>query len=174
MVEVVKGMAKNEAPWLDGFIVKLFQYAQKFIGQDVLEVVEDSRGHQKACSGLNATLITLIPKSAKSDNHREFGPIALCNVIYKIIKNIMVKHLNPVFPSLISSEQTSFVEGHEILQGFTTSQEALHSLKHLKISRMMIKLDLSKAYDCIRWTLLIMTNLAFSSLTWLEISKHLW
>ena len=59
----------------------------------------------------------------------------------------MVNKLKPLLPSLISLEKTSFVKGKKILDGIITAQEAIHSLKSLKKKGMLIKLDLSKAYD---------------------------
>lgn len=117
------------------------------MGQDILEVVEESRCTQKVCPSLNATFITLIPKTAKSKDPQGFQPIALYKVIYKIIATLIVKNLKPLLPSLISSERTGFVEGHKILDGFISSYEVVHSLKTNKLPSMMIKLDLSKAYD---------------------------
>lgn len=119
--EVVKGMAKNKAPSLDGFTVYFFQVAWNFIGRNIWEVVEESRHNQKVCPSLNATFIALIPKTTKLDDRQVFFPITLYNVIYKIIAIVIVKCLKPLLPGLISPEQTRFVEGWQILDGFVTS-----------------------------------------------------
>jgi len=73
----------------------------------------------------------------------------------------MVKRLNPLFPSFISPEQTGFVQGRQILDGIITSQEVIHSLKHLKAKGMLIKVDLSKAYDRLSWPYLLNILKAF-------------
>lgn len=73
--------------------------------------------------------------------------ISLCNVIYKVISMVMVKRLKPLLLNLVSHEQTGFVQPHKILDGIITTQETIHSLKKMKVKGMMIKLDLSKAYD---------------------------
>lgn len=39
--EVVKGMAKNKALGLDGFTMEFYQAAWKFIGKDILELIEE-------------------------------------------------------------------------------------------------------------------------------------
>lgn len=41
--EVVKGLKKNMALGPDGFTTEFYQAAWKFIGNDILEVVEESR-----------------------------------------------------------------------------------------------------------------------------------
>lgn len=64
--EIVKGMKKNKAPGPDGFTAEFYQTGWKFLGQDILDVVEESQRNQKVCLGLNSTLLSLIPKIAKS------------------------------------------------------------------------------------------------------------
>ena len=73
----------------------------------------------------------------------------------------MVNILKPLLPNLISQEQTGFVKGRKILDGIVTAQEAIHSLKSLKTKVMLIKLDLSKAYDRISWSYLTAILKAF-------------
>jgi len=121
------------------------------LGQEVLEAVEESRLKQRMWSGINSTFLTLIPKSNSSEEAQGFRPIALCNVIYKIIATLIAKRLKPLIPSIISPEKTGFVEGRQILDGLVVTQEMIHSLNQNKQRGMMIKLDLSKAYDRLSW-----------------------
>lgn len=48
---------------------------------------------------------------------------------------------------IISDEKTRFVPGHSILDGVIVAQEAIHTLQNMKRLGMIIKLDISKAYD---------------------------
>lgn len=114
-------MQKNKALGTNGFNVEFYQATSPFMGQDILEVVEESRCNQKVFPSLNSTFIALFPKTAKSDVPQGFMSIALCNVIYKIIATLVVKRLKTLFPNLISPVQTGFVEGQQILDGFITS-----------------------------------------------------
>lgn len=59
----------------------------------------------------------------------------------------MAKRIKPIVSSIIFLEQTGFVEGCQILDGLVASHEVVHSLEIKKEAGMMIKLDLSKAYD---------------------------
>eukprot|EP00253_Pinus_taeda_P022615 PITA_22615 len=65
--EIVKGMKKNKAPSPDGFMAELYQAGWDFLGQDILDVVEESRRNQKVSTSLNSTLLSLIPKETKSE-----------------------------------------------------------------------------------------------------------
>eukprot|EP00253_Pinus_taeda_P005568 PITA_05568 len=142
---IVMNMKKGKAPRPDGYTVEFYQAGWDFLGQKVLEVIEESRMKQNIWPGINSTFLTLIPKSNKSEDAQGFHPIALCNVIYKIIATLIAKRLKPLL--LISAEQTSFVEGRQILDGLVVTQEMIHFLNQKKQRGMMMKLDLSKAYD---------------------------
>eukprot|EP00253_Pinus_taeda_P033781 PITA_33781 len=152
--EIVKAMKKGTAPGPDGFTVDFFQAGWYFLGKEILELVEESRMNQKVWPALNSTFYALIPKGDNLEDANGFRPIALCNVIYKIITFMMAKRLKPLLDKLISAEQTGFVEGRQILDGLVVTQEVIHSLKVKKQKGMMIKLDLSKAYNRLSWNYL--------------------
>lgn len=62
---------------------------------------------------------------------------------------------------IISDEQTEFVPGRSILDGVIVAQEAIHTLQNTKRPGMIIKLDISKAYDNVDWQFLCKIMLAF-------------
>jgi hypothetical protein len=75
----------------------------------VWQLVEESRNSGKVISTLNATFLTLIPKEERVTNPKNFRPIALCNVIYKIISKIIALRLKPILPFIISKEKSGYV-----------------------------------------------------------------
>eukprot|EP00253_Pinus_taeda_P024774 PITA_24774 len=127
--ETVKAMKKGTSPGPDGFTVDFYQAGWHFLGKEILELVEESRMNQKVWPAINSTLYALIPKGDNLEDTNGFRPIALCNVIYKIITSMMAKRLKPLLDKLISAEQRGFVEGRQILDGLVVTQEVIHSLK---------------------------------------------
>ena len=73
----------------------------------------------------NATFITLIPKGERSLTPNAFCPIALYNVIFKLITKVLANKLKPLLPRLISEEQTCYVEDRKILDNIILTQELL-------------------------------------------------
>lgn len=57
----------------------------------IVNAVEESRCNKRMHPTWNATFIALIPKVEKVEEPHGFRPIALCNVIYKILATIIVK-----------------------------------------------------------------------------------
>ena len=151
---VVKQMARDTAPGPDGFTTNFFQEGWAWLKDDLLTIVENSRKTGGILKAFNATFLALIPKENGTEDPGKFRPIALCNVIYKIITKVIANRLKPILPLLISPEQAGFVEGRQILDGIILVHETIHSLKQSKTPGMLLKLDLSKAYDKLNWNFL--------------------
>ena len=90
-----------------------------------------------------------------------YRPIALCNVVYKIITKLIVERLKPLLSTLISPKQGGFVEGRQILYGVVVAMEAIHSMANSKERAMFMNLDMAKAYDQVRYEFLQKVLLAF-------------
>eukprot|EP00253_Pinus_taeda_P030238 PITA_30238 len=100
---------------------------------------------------MNATFIALIPKVEDSNTPDKYRPIALCNIIYKIVSKVVASRLKPMLPLIISPEQSGYVEGRQIMDGIILTHEIIHSLKQSKQPGMLLKIDLSEAFDSISW-----------------------
>ena len=105
-------MQSRKALCLDCFNVHFFKAYGDTVKHDILEVVEDSRQHKKVLRALNATFIALIPKRENAITPDGFRPIALCNMVYKIISKEIANRLKPLLPTLISEEETGYAVGN--------------------------------------------------------------
>ena len=113
--------------------------------------MEESKSKLGVLKSFRATFLALIPKGEGADSPGKFRPISLCNVMYKITTKVIANKLKPLLPSLISPEQSSFVKGIQILDCIIVVHETIHSLKCTKHLGMLVKLDISKAYDKLSW-----------------------
>ncbi|KAH1097860.1 hypothetical protein J1N35_014781 [Gossypium stocksii] len=84
-------------------------------------------------------------------------PVCLCNVIYKIILEVLVDHMSPILGYCIDEAQGAFIPRRQILNNTLIAYEVLHFLKVKKKSKnenFTLKLDLSKANDWVEWDFL--------------------
>eukprot|EP00253_Pinus_taeda_P010711 PITA_10711 len=160
---VIKSMAKDKSPGPDGWTIEIFNHFFDSIGDELTEVVDESRRKGEIHLPFNATFIALIPKKEDPESFEDFRPISLCNCIYKIIAKIIALRLKPILSKNISSEQFGFLDGRQIHEAIGVAQETLHNIRQTIKKGAVIKIDLSKAYDRICWTYLrmLLTHLGF-------------
>jgi hypothetical protein len=113
--------------------------------------VEEYRQNGRNHEPLNATFISLIPKSDNPDTFDEFRPISLYNCIYKIISKVISLRLKDTLSRHISGEQFGFLKGRLIHEAIRVAQEGLHNMKLKKLKGTAIKINLSKAFDRVNW-----------------------
>lgn len=102
------------------------------------------------------TLLVLIPKGDHPSSFKDFRPITLCNVIYKLISKVLVNRLRPFLDNIVSPLQSSFILGSGTKDNAIVLQEVIHHLNKKKSKRgdIVFKLDLEKAYDRVDWSFL--------------------
>jgi len=138
----------------DGFQPLFFQHYCNLIGAKVCEVVLNVLREGEILVGLKETFIVLIPKTSHLEMVSQFRPIGLCNVAYKIKTKCMINRLKQILPKITSSVQSSFIPGLPISDNIIIMQELLESMRKKSGGRgwMVIKLNLEKAYERMRWT----------------------
>lgn len=113
------------------------------------------------------THICLIPKKSNPEGMGDLRPIALCNVIYKIMSKVLANRLKVVLPHVISDSQSAFLPVRLITDNIMISFEIMHYLKRKNMGKdgfMAVKLDMIKAYDRVEWSFLqaILTKMGFT------------
>lgn len=148
---VVKGMRDGSGRGPDGFSAVFFKYFWGELKGTLLEILQDLRGGHLDLSRLNYGILTLIPKVKGATNIRQFRPICLLNVVYKIVTKTLTLRLNKIIDKLISPNQTAFIPGRYILDGVVVIHEVMHEIVRQKQSGIILKLDFEKAYDKVSW-----------------------
>ena len=150
----VKQINTDKAPGPDGFSAGFYHSFWEVIGEDICREVRDFFLTGKMDPKINETHICLLPKVSGAKSPSEFRPIALCNVRYKIIAKILTLRLQKFLDHIVSKQQSTFVPGRAITDNILITHENLHYLKVSEATKrrsMVIKTDMSKAYDRIEW-----------------------
>lgn len=87
----------------------------------------------------------------------DFRSISLCNVCFKIITKILANHIKLVLPCLIGREQAGFIFGCSPFDNIIAMQEIVHTMDNDTKNplRMLIKIDIEKAYDTLNWSAIL-------------------
>ena len=94
--------------------------------------------------------LLFIPKIKISLSLKDYRPISLCNVIYKIIAKCLVNSMRSLLQDIISPTQSAFISGHIITDNAPIAFECIYTLPKGSINARNFcayKLELMMAYD---------------------------
>uniref|UniRef100_A0A8I6X7Y2 Reverse transcriptase domain-containing protein n=1 Tax=Hordeum vulgare subsp. vulgare TaxID=112509 RepID=A0A8I6X7Y2_HORVV len=146
-----------KAPGTDGFPARFYQRNWAALKTEITAAVMEFFASGSMPEGVNDTAIVLIPKVPHPKELKEFRPISLCNVIYKLVSKCLVNRLRRCLSELISENQSAFSPGRLISDNSIIAFECIHHMQSLKSNNRVAcayKLDLSKAYDRVDWDFL--------------------
>jgi hypothetical protein len=97
-----------KAPGPNGFPARFFQRNWATLKEEVVHAVKAFFDMGQMPVGRNDTTIVLLPKE-DLDQLKDFWPISLCNVVYKIISKCLVNRIRPLLQDLITPMQSAFM-----------------------------------------------------------------
>lgn len=155
------GLPSNKACGPDGFPVEFFKAAWSCIGAEVTAVVREFFISGNLLKQWNATTIVLIPKFPNASCTSDFRPISCMNTLYKVIARLLTDRLQKLLSCVISPSQSAFLPGRLLAENVLLATEMVHGYNWRNISpRGMLKVDLRKAFDSVRWEFIIAALLA--------------
>lgn len=104
---------------------------------------------------MNDSFIALIPKKTGSCTANDFRPISLINSVQKIFSKLLANRLKGIMQDLILPNQTGFMQGRHINEGFLYAQEVVTMATRQKTQIGLFKADIYKAFDTLSWQFLV-------------------
>lgn len=105
--------------------------------------------------GLNSVLITLLPKKTYAQCAADYRPICLIHSFAKLMAKAMAQRLAPELNNLIDVNQSAFIKQRSIQDNFKFVQTAAKIFKQRKLHKILLKLDIAKAFDTVSWPFLL-------------------
>jgi hypothetical protein len=97
-----------------------------------MKLFEDFFKGKLDIKSLNYGVVTLFPKLDKAMEMKNFKPICLLNVCYKMITKVLNNRLTNNITKVISDNQFGFIKGRYILDGVVALHEIVHEVKKKK------------------------------------------
>jgi hypothetical protein len=123
---------------------------------------------------LNSAYLILLPKREDASSAGDFRPISLIHSFAKLVTKILANCLGPYLQDLVAANQSAFIRGRSIHDNFMLVQQSIKFIHKTRISSLLLKLDISKAFDSVSWAFLleILTHLGFGPV-WRNIISNL-
>lgn len=114
---------------------------------------------------IKKSLIALLPKKDGALDVADFRPINLVRGAIKIFEKVLACRLVWQLPKLVGNHQIAFVKGSSLHDNFMLVQSTARRLNALHNPTVLLKLDISKAFDSVQWSFLseVMQQLGFGS-----------
>lgn len=147
-------MHPEKSPGIDRLNLGFFQVFWIVVGSDVTKFCQSFFNNGEMPLGVNRTLICLILKVKKLKQMSELPPICLCNVLMRIVSKVLANRIKSCLNLLISDKQSAFIEGRLLTDNALLTYKINHCIKrrtHGKNGIAGLKLDISKAYDRLKW-----------------------
>jgi hypothetical protein len=100
-------------------------------------------------------MLILLQKIVDANVIQKYRPICLLQVLHKLITKVATLRVETYMGKLISSRQTAFIKGRNMMDGVMSLHEILHEAKRKKQQGVVLKLDFEKAYDKVDWDYLM-------------------
>ena len=98
------------------------------------------------------SVIRLIPKKNKNLSYlKNWRPISLLNVDYKIASKALALRLKKVLSAIINNAQTGYVEGRFIGENIRLISDILNFTADQDIEGIALFIDFEKAFDSLEW-----------------------
>ena len=151
--EALKSMGHNKSPGTDGISVEFLKFFWNKIGIFVVRSINDGFLKNEMSITQKEGIIVCIPKG---DKPREFiknwRPISLLNVTYKIASSCIANRIKTILPKLINEDQTGFISGRYIGDNLRLIYDLIHYLEEKNLPGLLLTLDFEKAFDSIDWS----------------------
>jgi len=171
----INSLPSDKAPGPDGFTGKFYKVCWPIIKVDLMAAISAiwsrKMGHLEM---LNSAYITLLPKKEEATTIRDFRPISLVHSFAKLITKILANRLAGRLDAMVSPNQSAFIKGRFIQDNFMLVQQIARFLHQQKQPRILLKLDITKAFDFVSWPFLleVLRKLGFGSI-WCDILSGL-
>ena len=131
-------MHPTKAPSPDDMSAIFYQKYWNIVGLNVANIVLNVLNSNASLAEINITNIALVPKVKSPSRMKDFHPISLSNVAYKLISKVLANRLKAVLPQIISENQSAFLSKRLIIDNILVAFEIMHYLNHKRMGRMVL------------------------------------
>lgn len=155
--ETLAKMGPDKAPGPDGLTARLLQTHWPIFKDSLVKELAKALHSGRPLDEWMRCHIVLIPKCEDPETPKDFRPITIGNITYRLLMKILASRLQIHMTKLISINQTAFLKGRNIADNTILIKEILHSFQSptYRYESFLLKADLAKAFDTVSWSFVL-------------------
>jgi exonuclease III len=149
-------MPADKAPGPDGFTGIFFKSCWEIIKADFIRAANAFHAlRSQSLPIVNTANVILIPKKEGAECITDYRPISLIHSFAKIMAKVLATRLAPHMSSIVSASQSAFIKKRSIHDNYMAVHNAINRYRRSKQPALFLKLDITKAFDSVRWEYLL-------------------
>ena len=151
----LKLMSRNKSPGLDGLTAEFYTKFWDLLGPMLIRVFNTCLHDSDLCDSMKSSATRLVFKKGDKKDLKNWRPISLLNVDYKICSKALSMRLSKVLDSIVDPDQTCSVPGRTITSNLALLRDTLDYIERTNETGILISLDQEKAFDRVDRTFLM-------------------
>ena len=147
----LQGMARRKAPGLDGLPMEFYLKFWNVLGSDLVSVLNPCLDSGCLALSQRRGVISLSFKKGDRLDPRNWRPITLLNVDYKLAARVIAGRLLKVIHIVVDKDQTCGVPGRFIGENVALLHDVVYYCTSFDIPVAVLSLDQEKAFDRVNW-----------------------
>ena len=139
----------NKSPGIDGFTSEFYKAYIDELSEDIAELYNNAFMKGILDENITEGIITLLYKKNCPSHIKNWRPISLLNIDYKILSKLMANRLKPIMKKLIKKHQSCGVKGRSIHDNIETVIKLMEYVNEYawRDGCYLLCVDLEKAFD---------------------------
>ncbi len=139
-------MEEEKTPGIDGFPKEFWETFWTHMAPDLIDFYNQVWETGQRDELVGQEVLTLLFKKGNNMDIRNYRPITLLKVVYKILAKALANRLIPVLDDIIHLTQTGFIKGHRIHDNILLVNELLKLTRKDKQNATVVYIDFEKTY----------------------------
>ena len=144
-------MKLDKSPGLDGIPIEFYHTFWHILGSFLIKIYNESFQIEKLCNSQRTSVLSLLHKKGDVNLLKNYRPISLTNVDYRILGQVLANRLHKVLPTLISHDQAGYVKGRYIGNNIRAIEDLILYAEKENVNSIICFLDFQKAFDSVEW-----------------------
>lgn len=141
----------NKSPGNDGITAEFYQKCWALLGPMMVDSFNVSYTNGELTNSQRQAVITLLDKGKDRSLLKNWRPISLLNVDYKITSKALTNRFTKYLPKIIEDSLAGYIKDRNIRDNIRTIVDTKEYLKDKPLTRILISVDFEKAFDSLSW-----------------------